>query len=352
MPKSSKQSFTSQFSEAFTERRRRVSGRIQRYLNRRPHRSFRRTRRRDYRRSLTLPGYWRLTREVSGLLWGHKKIFIFLGLVYGILTVLLIGLGSQETYATLGDTLAETSAEAFQGQWAQLGQAGLLFLSVAGSGLTGDLSADQQIYAALLFLMVWLTTVWLLRHILAGHTVRLRDGLYSAGAPLVSTFLVALVLVVQLLPLALAIIGFVAADQTGLLNNGIEAMLFWAAALLAGTLSLYWVTSTFFALIAVTLPGTYPMRALQVGGDMVIGRRVRILARLLWACGVVALSWVLILLPVILLDAWIKSLWVAIAGWPIVPVILLLLSVLTVIWLSSYVYILYRKVIDDDAAPA
>ena len=31
------------------------------YLQRRPHRSFRRTYRRDYERSLALPGYWAFT---------------------------------------------------------------------------------------------------------------------------------------------------------------------------------------------------------------------------------------------------------------------------------------------------
>ncbi|MFZ2126529.1 MAG: hypothetical protein WAV04_03405 [Candidatus Microsaccharimonas sp.] len=347
MPKNSKtivQSAKQSFSRA--------RGRVHAYKDRRPHRSFRLTRRRDYMRSLKLPGYFAFTGYVNRTLWKHRKIFAILGVMYAVLSIVLVGIGSQETYTTLTTTLSETSAEVFEGNVDQLGQAGLLFLTIGISGLSGTLTEGQQIYAALLGLLVWLTTVWLLRNLLAGHKVRTRDGLYNAGGPLVSTFLVALLLVVQLLPIGLAIIGYSAATASGLLDGGVEAMLFWIAAVLLVALSLYWMTSTFFAMIMVTLPGMYPMRAVRTAGDMILGRRLRVLARLLWMLLSMFVTWAAVLIPVILLDTWLKSVWPQIQWLPVIPVVILLLSTFTIIWSSSYVYLLYRRVVDDDAQPA
>lgn len=321
-------------------------------MTRRPHRSFRMTRRRDYNRSLKLPGYISFTYQVLKTLKTHKRMFIILAVIYGLLSAVLVGVGSQTTYSALADTLRDTGSEVFQGDFSALNQAGILMLTISTTGLSGSLSESQQIYSGILILLVWLTTVWLLRNVLAGHRVRVRDGLYSAGAPIVSTLLVGLVLLVQLIPLGIAIIGYSAALSSGLLSGGFEAMLFWIAAALLILLSLYWVVSTFFALIIVTLPGTYPMRALRTAGDMVVGRRLRILLRLLWLGLTIVAGWAIVMLPVILFDTWLKGVWPAINWLPIVPVTLLILSTASVIWAASYVYLLYRGVVDDDAKPA
>lgn len=323
------------------------------YLARRPHRSFRRTRRRDYARSLKLPGLLAFTHQVNRMLWAYRKTFALLVVFYAILTGILVGIASQETYTSLTSTLRDTTSAIFDGDLSQLGEAGLIFLSIASSGISDSPTEAQQIYGVLMALLAWLTTVWLLRNFLAGHKVKLRDGLYSAGAPLVPTFLVALVLIVQLVPVALAVLGYTAASASGLLAaGGVEAMLFWIAAGLLGLLSLYLVASTFFALIIVTLPGMYPLRALRAAGDIVIGRRIRILIRLLWMVLSVFVIWGLVLIPFILLDTWLKATWPAIQWLPIIPVVMLALGSYTIVWSSSYVYLLYRKVVDDEAKPA
>lgn len=330
----------------------RARARIHAYKDRRPHRSFRMTRRRDYARTLKLPGLIAFNVYVTKTLWQYKKVFAVLALIYAILSVAFVGMGSQESYLTLTETLTDTGAQIFEGNVGQIGQAALLFLSVGTTGLNGTLSEVQQVYAVILVLMIWLTTVWLLRNLLAGHKVRTRDGLYSAGSPIVSTFLVVLIGVIQLLPVALAIIAYSAAVASGLLESGVEAMLFWAAILLLVSLSLYWITSTFFALIMITLPGMYPMRAIRTAGDMVLGRRLRLLGRLLWMGLTVIVTWGILLIPIILLDTWVKSFWFEIEWLPVIPIVVVVLSAVSVVWISSYVYLLYRKVVDDDAKPA
>jgi len=326
--------------------------RVRAYLKRRPHRSFRLTRRRDYSRSLKLPKYWQFTFYVNRVLWKNRKIFLLVGLFYAVLTILLVGLASQNTYTTLSGALASTSQGILDDTWGKIGGAGLLLASALTGGMSTNLSESQQVYAGLITLLTWLTTVWLLRNLLAGQKVKLRDGIYNSGAPIVSTFLVSLVIFVQLIPMALALIGIGAATASGLLSGGVEAMLFCIVIGLLFVISIYFVIGTLLALVIVTLPGMYPMRAIKISGDLVIGRRVRILLRLLWMAFIELLTWALIMIPIILLDNWLAGIWAFVKNVPVVPVFMLLLSTLTIVWTASYIYLLYRKVVDDETEPA
>lgn len=326
--------------------------RTRRYLARRPHRSFRRTRRRDYARSLKLPGYIAFTSYVWTVLVKNRKIFIGLVLVYAVLSAIFIGIASQDTYQTLSETLRATSGDTLAGNPGKIGQAALLLASGATGSLGAAPSQVQQVYSLLLGLMAWLTTVWLLRTILAGHKPKLRDGLYSAGSPIIASLLIGLLLLVQLLPFALAVLGISSGFSSGYVSGGVGGMVLAVGALLLITLSLYWITSTLIAMVVVTLPGMYPMAALKAAGDLVIGRRLRVLLRWLWLGLVIVVIWSLIMIPIILLDAWIKGILPAITWLPVVPVSLLLMSSITIVFAASYIYLLYRRIVDDDAAPA
>jgi hypothetical protein len=326
----------------------RVSNRLAGYLSRRPHRSFRYTRRRDYVNNLKLPGYIKFTKFVFITIWENRRVFLLLALFYAVFTGLLVGLASQDTYSVITGTMSTASGNNFSSFLGEIGKAGLLFISTATGGLNGSLSESQQIFGIVIILMAWLTNVWLLRNILAGHKLKLRDGLYNSGAPILPMFLIALVLIIQLLPAALALIGYGAASTTGLLNSGVEAMLFWFAAGLLVLISLYFIVSTVFAMIIVTLPGMYPFKAIRIAGDLVLGKRVRILMRFIWLFVITLLVWAVIMIPIILFDGWIKNIYPVISWLPIVPIFLLILSSLTVVWVSSYTYLLYRKVVDND----
>lgn len=328
--------------------RERVSG----LLIRRPHRSFQRTERRDYQRSLKLPGYWALTNEVRKVIWSNKKVFLCLALIYGVLTFIVIGLASQSMYQDYANTLRESGSRLFEGQWWEIGQATILFAGGVLGTLNNSPGDVEKFVAVLLGLLVWLTTIWLLRAIMAGKKPYLRDALYNAGSPIISTFLVFLVGVIQLLPVALAALAFAAASSTGLVGSGIEAMVFWAFELLLLTLTLYWLTSTLFGMVVVTLPGMYPLHAIRTAGDLVIGRRIRILLRLLWGIWLTITIWAVIMVPLILLDAWLKNIWPWFQWFPLIPILLLVVASLSIVWLSAYMYIFYRKVVDDGAAPA
>ena len=320
--------------------------------DRRPHRSFRLTRRRDYERSLKLPGYWSFTISVLKTIKQNKKAFLGLGSLYILGTMIFLGLGSQESFDSLRETLNTTGQEVFQGNWGEVGKASLLAFSTVAGNISPELTEVQQLYSVILGLVVWLSIVWLLRQRLAGNKVGVRDALYNSGAPIVATVLIFIVLIVQLLPIILALIGFSAAQASGLLSGGVEAMLFWATAGGLAVLSLYWMTSTFLALVIITLPGMYPVRALSIAGDMVIGRRVRIMYRLLWMLFFLVILWIGVLTAVVLVDSVLKSVLPAVSFLPVIPVVLVIISTSSLIFSATYVYLLYRKIVDDDAKPA
>ncbi len=321
----------------------------QSYLARRPHRSFRKTFRRDYVRSLELPGYIAFTRSVAGHLIANKRIFGISILSFSLISALLVGVASQDVYSQSVDILKQTSTSIFTGGWGELGKGALLLASIAGGNFDSEHSDAQQIYAMLVFLLLWLSTVWLLRTQLAGHTPNFRDSLYNSAAPLVPTILIALLFVIQLVPAAIALIIY----QVGSASlTGIVAMLVFLVALLLVILSLYWITSTFIALIVITLPGMYPWRAIRIAGDLVIGRRIRILARFIWGLICTALLWGSVMIPTTLFAIWLQNTFHQTSVLPIVPMMLVLTSSLASIFIATYCYMLYRKIVDDEASPA
>lgn len=322
--------------------------RVNNHLSKKFHRSFRLTKRRDYNKPIKLTGNIIFTKKVFGIIWKNKNLFIFLVLFYALATLLIVGLASQDTYTALRSTLDQTSGNFLTGFWGEIGKSGLMLTTAITGGLSSGLSEVQQVYAGILLLITWLTTIWLLRNVMAGQKVKLRDGLYNASAPLIPTFLISLLALIQLLPLALAIIGYSAASTTGLLDSGIEAMLFWVVAFLLTTLSVYWLTGTLFSLIIITLPGMYPMRAIKSSSNLVYGRRLAVIYKIFWGLLITAIAWALIMIPTMMLENWLKTVWVFLDSIPIIPMLLLILTSITVVWLSSYIYIFYREVVDND----
>lgn len=318
---------------------------------RRPHRSFKLTRRRDYVRSLRLPGYLSFTKYVTATLISRRKVFIKLVLFYALAIVIFGGITNQEMYTAIGSTVRDASQDVLTGSWGKVGEAGLLLVSAFGGG-SGQATIDQQIYLAIALLLVWLTTVWLLREILAGRKPKVRDGLYSSGSPFVSTLLIFMYAALQLIPLAIIVVAYSGLAQIGLIDQGFGSMLFYIFSSIIVVMVFYWITSTIVAGVVVTLPGMYPGRALSIAGDLVVGRRVRILLRLLWMIGVAILMWAVIAIPIVLLNDWLKSVWSPFENIPLVPIVAAILSSTVTVWCSAYVYLLYRKIVDDDASPS
>ena len=96
----------------------------------------------------------------------------------------------------------------------------------------------------------------------------------------------------------------------------------------------------------------YPWQALRTAGDLVIGRRVRILLRILWLLLTISIAWILLVLPVIFIERGLSSWLPVLKNVPLVPIAISLVTSAAVVWASAYMFLLYRKVVEDDAGPA
>ena len=215
-------------------------------------------------------------------------------------------------------------------------------LSLLTVGTTGTLDETTEVFGTVIFLLIWLVTIFLLRHIMAGHKVGLRDGLYNAMTPLVATFVVFAVVMVQCVPIFLLIIAYSAAVKTEFLVMPFYALLFFGFAAVMVTISGYLLSSSLLALVAVTAPGLYPLRALRMTADLMRGRRMRFLLRLVALILVVVGMWIVVVLPLAMLK---------------VPDVVMAVAVTIVacfmgIYLATYLYLYYRYMLDGEEKAA
>ncbi|MBR2680523.1 MAG: hypothetical protein IKE23_07190, partial [Exiguobacterium sp.] len=115
-----------------------------------------------------------------------------------VLNAALVGIMSESGYVQFQEVMDESSETVTGGELGNVAKAGLLLIStITTGGLSGESSEAAVVFSVIIFLIIWLTTIFLLRHLLAGHKVKLRDGLYNAMTPLISTFVVFAVAVIQ-----------------------------------------------------------------------------------------------------------------------------------------------------------
>ena len=313
------------------------------------HKSFKRSYREDYLRKTELPGLMSHAHATFKVIFSNWKIFLPLILLVVILNIILVGLMSEESYNTFKDALDETNENLAQGQLGNLGKAGLLLIgTITTGGLSRGMTEVQQVFMMFLLILTWLVTIYLVRHILAKHEVKLRDGLYNALTPFISTFCIVGVIFIELIPIFIVIITYSAAIATEFLATPFYALIYFIFAMLMILLSAYLLSGSLMAMIAVTAPGLYPMTALNTASDIIAGRRIRFIIRILFIFVVLALCWIVIMMPIILIDSALKANIDWLANVPIVSFFLLFMTVFSVVYVAVYFYLFYRKLLDMD----
>lgn len=292
----------------------------------------------------TMPKPLGFTKDVLRTLRLERGLFGRLFLVTTLVALVMFGATQQDQYVATTTALNEYANELAGQGFDAVTRFGVVVTTAATGGLNTTMSETQKVYFTLFYVLIWLTTVWLLRHRLADIKVSLRDGLYNAGAPVVSVIALFFVGVLQLLPMALGIIVYSAAVTSGILHGVLETGLFVLLALALSIASLYWLTSTVIAVMIATNPGTYPLAALKAAKKVVTGRRTRLMFHFLWLALLLVVLWAIVLVPAALLDGWINQSFI-----PVVVLSIQLLTSFSVIFTSAYFYLLYRKMIDEPA---
>ena len=344
-----KSPFKSAFKESFEKYREKIWKKKRARI--RLHRSFKRSYREDYARKLEVPGLLHHAVDSALLLIKNWKLFVPLVIFAVGFNCLLVGLMSEESYVNFQEALENSPSSLASGELGNLAKSGLILVStITSGGLSSGLSEIQIIFAVIIILLLWLITIYLLRHLLAGKKVRLRDGFYNALTPLLSTFVVFAVGVLQSIPIFIFVIAYSAAVQTDFLSTPFYALVFFIFASLLLILSAYLLSSTTIALIAVSAPGLYPMTALKTASDLMAGRRIRFLIRIVYLLLFIGVVWAIIMLPIITIDLFLKSRFAWLEGWPVIPVFLQIMTILSIIYSTTYLYLYYRRVLayEDD----
>lgn len=271
-----------------------------------------------------------LAKRSWDLMMNNKKLILLHGLVFAILYGLLVrGLGQN-----LGLQDLKTSfTDGFSGAYKELiGSFSLLGVLFTTANTTSTEVAS--VYQVFLFMIMSLSTLWLVRNIRGGEPeIKVRDAYYQGPAQIVPYLIVLLFLGLQLMPMVVGNSVASAANANDLLNSSVERAFVITIVGLLSLLSLYLVTGSIFGLVIVSLTGTRPWESIRASNHLVIHRRWAAVRRVLMLLIFLTVGIAVVMIPALVLVT-------AVAEY-----IFYALSVLAFIFLHVYIYELYRELI-------
>ena len=306
-----------------------------------PHRSFYLTTHAQAVRQINISGYGRFVTEVWRMVRDNWLIYLKITLLMALAIIAVVGVSNAHSnYVDTREAMEKVDLHPF------LKQAGLVTQAIITSLTVTD--ANRQAVTFIIVAVAWLSLIFIARRVYSGNQLRLRDAIYSAGTPLVPMMVLLVAVLVQLLPLALVLISYSAITGAGYINQdiAIENMAAWCVILAVLVLTIYWMVTSLLTLVSVTIPGLYPMRAYYETSIQVAGRRVKILFRILMMFLPLLALWVLVLIPTVLLDSILKP-----KTFPVVQLVVSLLAAISCTWVSAYMYVLYRRILDSPEQP-
>jgi len=278
-----------------------------------------------------LPNVWQLTRSAALTLAEHRRLFIAITLVYGLLNLLLV---QGFTAATDVGDLKNQLSSVFTGHFGALSSSLSIFVVLVGSAgnSTNETAGAYQFFLALI---ASLAMIWALRQVLAGTVIRARDAYYRGMYPLIPFILVLLVVAVQLVPLLIGASLYSLVITNGIAVYAVEKFV-WALLFgVLGLLTLYMLSSSLFALYIVTLPDMTPMKALRSARSLVRNRRWVVLRKILSLPLILLVVAAVIMVPII-------TLFTPFAQW-----IFFILTMFSLLAVHAYMYTLYRELLND-----
>ena len=306
-----------------------------------PHRSFYLTTHAQAVRQINISGYGRFVTEVWRTVRDNWLIYLKITLLMALAIIAVVGVSNAHSnYVDTREAMEKVDLHPL------LKQAGLVTQAIITSLTVTD--ANRQAATFIIVAVAWLSLIFIARRVYNGNQLRLRDAIYSAGTPLVPMMVLLVAVLVQLLPLALVLISYSAITGAGYINQGIaiENMAAWCVILAVLVLTIYWMVTSLLTLVSVTIPGLYPMRAYYETSIQVAGRRVKILFRILMMFLPLLALWALVLIPTVLLDSILKP-----KTFPVVQLAVSLLAAISCTWVSAYMYVLYRRILDSPEQP-
>lgn len=271
------------------------------------HKSFKRSYREDYVRKLEVPGMGQHIFLTFKMIFENWRIFLPLLLIMVVIMILLVGL--SDVY----------------------------------------LNGETVIFGSLVFLIIWLSTIFVIRHKMAGHKIGLRDTLYNALTPFLSSLVVLFVIAIQCVPIMVLTVAYSSAIETHFLDTPFYAFLFLGFAALMILLSSYLLSSSIMAFVAVSAPGLYPLEALKTSSELMMGRRIKFILRIILFLILGVVIWVVIMYPISMFDSFMADQYEWTRQVPLVKICGIIVACFLSIFSAVYFYLYYRWVLKYDS---
>lgn len=252
-------------------------------------------------------------------------------LVYGAGVMLLVrGFSASQDFQTLQVLLDGL----LNGATGKLKSIGLQLTFLFGGGGNENTLPNASLYQMILLVICSLALIWIFRQSQAKKSVSTKAAFYNGMYPLVPFLLILFIIGFQLLPLTIGSFLYSALIQNGIVVYGWEKLLALTVFILLSLWSLRMITASMFAIYIVTLPEMAPFRALRSAKELVRGRRLMIWRKLLLLPIVLFVGTTVIILPFLLFLT------------PFTVWVFFLLSTAWFALIHSYLYTLYRELID------
>jgi hypothetical protein len=275
-----------------------------------------------------LPGSFKLTGRVFSLLKQNWKTLGSIVLVYLLLNIVFAS-GISNVSTAFDNIKADLNSSGSGGLWHAAGG----FASLVGSsGSSG--SATASTLQSILFVIESLVIIWALRHLLSGQVITVKHAYYRSMTPLIPFVLVIAVIIIQLLPVTIGATVLAAVATSVFAGTAAASIITGIAFLLLAAWSLYMVSGSIFALYIITLPNIEPRQALRSAKDLVKFRRLIVIRKVFFLPLFILVAMGVIIVPLIIYLPF------------IVPGVFYVLSMLSILFVHTYLYSLYRGLIE------
>ncbi len=271
----------------------------------------------------------RLVVKSAKLLWSSKAVFAGLAFTYALLVFVFVrGLSGAFDINTVIDSITS----ALSGEASTIGTS-VRVLSVVITSSTATPDEVTSLYSFLVFIFMSLAIIWTLRRARKGTHTTVKEAMYGGMGPFVPFLVVLVILALMCLPAIAGSTVFNLVLGNGLATTILEKSLWAILFFLLVVLSFYLVSSAFFALYIVTMPGMTPILAIKSSRNIARFRRFIIMRRIIILPVLMLLVFIGVLLPIIIYIPAITE-----------PVLYVLTSI-GIVFGHTYLYCLYRELL-------
>lgn len=276
-----------------------------------------------------LSNVFKLTVKSIDVLIKNWKIFSIVSVIYFLLSLLFVrGFTSAVNVSQIKSSYVGSGSHAAS----VIGSDLSAFGNIIGSSFSSS-SGSGGFFQTLFFVVFSLIFIWMLREILKDKKITVRESFYNSQYPFIPFIIVLFFLLLELIPMIVGSFLYATVFQNGIAGNSFEEAIWVIIVLIMFALSFYLLINSLFAFFIVTLPNVRPIQALKSSWQLVRGRRLIVLRKVLFLpIGLLIFSSILSILFIAFIPV-------------ISDFIFYGISIISLLVAQSYLYALYRELI-------